>query len=206
MPPALPRTLKRLPSLAAALLCAAAALSATPAATEEPAGLAALRTGEMRKLVVHDAPLPAPDTAWTDPDGAEHRFDDSNGRVRLVNFWATWCAPCREEMPALDALARERGGPDFEVIAIATGRNSPEAIARFKEQEGIATLPTLLDPKGALAAAMNVPGLPVTVLLDRAGAEVARLLGSADWNGPEARAVIDHLTAEPGDGTGTASN
>ena len=108
--------------------------------------------------------------------------------MRLVNFWATWCAPCRSEMPALDALARARGGADFEVITIATGRNSPEAIAAFRDEAGITDLPTFLDPKGALAAAMDVPGLPVTVLLDRDGNEVARLMGDADWNGPDARA------------------
>ena len=147
----------------------------------------------MRKLVVHDAPVAVPDVAFTDLEGTEHRLADSNGRLRLVNFWATWCAPCREEMPALDALARERGGADFEVIAIATGRNSLDAIARFKEEHDITALPTRLDPKGALAAAMNVPGLPVTVLLDRDGAEIARMLGGADWNGPEARALIDAL-------------
>ena len=149
----------------------------------------------MRKLVVHATPVAAPDVAFTDPDGAETagRLD---GRVRLVNFWATWCAPCREEMPALDALARARGGADFAVIA---DRHRPQQPRRHRRasrrRHDITALPTLLDPKGALAAAMNVPGLPVTVLLDRDGAEVARMLGGADWNGPEAHAVIDALIA-----------
>ncbi len=98
-------------------------------------------------------------------------------------------------MPALDALARERGGADFEVIPIATGRNSTDAIAAFTAEAGITDLPTFLDPKGKLAAEMNVPGLPVTVILDRDGNEIARLLGGADWNGPDARAVIDALIA-----------
>jgi thiol-disulfide isomerase/thioredoxin len=199
IPPVPPRR-QRLPSLAAALLYAALGVSANPAPAGEPgadaaARIEALKAGEMRKLVVHATPVAAADVAFTDLDGAEHRLADSNGRVRLVNFWATWCAPCREEMPALDALARARGGADFEVIAIATGRNNLDAIARFKEEHDITALPTLLDAKGALAAAMNVPGLPVTVLLDRDGAEVARMLGGADWNGPEAHAVIDALIA-----------
>ena len=119
----------------------------------------------------------------------------SNGKVRLVNFWATWCAPCRKEKPTLDALERELGGPDFGVIAIATGRNSPEAIDAFNAEAGIAALRTYLDPKGELAAAMNVPGLPVTVVLNRAGQEVARLLGGADWTSESARVIVAALIA-----------
>jgi thiol-disulfide isomerase/thioredoxin len=157
--------------------------------------LASFRSGEMRKLVVHDAPVPAPGTEFIDASGQATTLAASNGRVRLVNFWATWCAPCRKEMPALDALQRDKGGPDFEVITIATGRNAPEAIAAFREEAGIADLPNALDPKGRLAAAMGVPGLPVSVLLDREGSEVARMMGDADWNGPDARALIDWLVA-----------
>jgi thiol-disulfide isomerase/thioredoxin len=194
IPPALP--LQRLPSLAAALLYAGLVLCANPvpAASIDAAALEALRTGEMRKLIVHAEPVPAPDIPFTDPAGQPTTLAASNGRVRLVNFWAAWCAPCRSEMPALDALQRDLGGPDFEVITIATGRNTPEAIAAFREKAGV-TLPTALDPKGALAAAMSVPGLPVTVLLDRDGREIARMIGGAEWNGPEARALIVALTA-----------
>ena len=174
-----------LPLLLAALLYAGLPASATD--------LEGLRVGEMRKLVLPDSPVPAPDTEYLDPAGQPTTLAASDGRVRLVNFWATWCAPCRKEMPALDALQRSRGGPDFEVIAIATGRNSPEGIAAFREEAGISALGNALDPKGRLAAAMGVPGLPVSVLLDRDGAEVARMLGDADWNGPDAHALIDRL-------------
>ena len=106
--------------------------------------------------------------------------------------------PLPQEMPALDALQRDQGGPDFEVITIATGRNSPEAIAAFREEAGITDLPNALDPKGRLAAAMGVPGLPVSVLLDRDGAEIARMMGDADWNGPDARALIAALIGSEG--------
>ena len=95
-----------LPALAAALLYAALPASATD--------LASFRTGDMRKLVVHETPIPVPDTEYTDAAGAPATLAASNGRVRLVNFWATWCAPCRKEMPSLDALQRDKGGPDFE--------------------------------------------------------------------------------------------
>ncbi len=181
----------------AALLYAGLALAANPTLALDPATLEALRAGEMRKLVVHAEPVPAPDTAFTAPDGSETTLAASNGRIRLVNFWATWCAPCRTEMPSLDRLQAARGGGDFEVITVATGRNSPEAIARFFAESGT-TLPTALDPKSALARAMDVPGLPVTVLLDRDGGEVARLLGGAEWDSPEAAAVLDYLAGLPG--------
>jgi thiol-disulfide isomerase/thioredoxin len=180
-----------LPILAAALLYAAPPASATD--------LDALRTGDMRKLVLHADPLPAPDTEYTGPAGEPTTLAASNGRVRLLNFWATWCAPCREEMPSLAALQREKGGPGFEVLAIATGRNPPEAIAAFREEAGITDLPNALDPKGKLAAAMGVPGLPATVILDRDGFEIARMLGDADWNGPDARALISALIASEGE-------
>jgi thiol-disulfide isomerase/thioredoxin len=190
------------PSLTAVLLYAALAAFANPApaqdlTAERRAELAALRDGDLRKLTFHDAPVPAPDTPFSDREGNETTLAASNGRVRLVNFWATWCAPCRREKPALDALQRELGGPDFEVIAIATGRNSPESIDAFNTEVGIRTLDTWLDPKGKLAAAMNVPGLPVTVLLNREGQEIARLLGGADWTSDSARAIIAGLIAAP---------
>jgi thiol-disulfide isomerase/thioredoxin len=179
-----------------ALLYGALLAAATPAAALTPAEIEALKSGEMRKLVVVDPPVPAPELAFTDLRGNEVRLADSNGQVRLVNFWATWCVPCRLEMPALDALARDRAGPDFAVIPIATGRNTVDAITAFTAERGIGDLATWLDPKGALAAEMNVPGLPVTVILDREGNEVARLLGGADWNGPDALKLIDALVAE----------
>ncbi len=177
------------------LLYVALLAAANPAAALTPAEITALRTGEMRKLVVVDPPVPASGLGFTDLRGNPVKLADSDGRVRLVNFWATWCVPCRLEMPALNALARDRTGPDFAVIPIATGRNSVDAITAFAAAQGIDDLSTYLDPKGALAAEMNVPGLPVTVILDRQGNEVARLLGGADWNGPDARKLIDALVA-----------
>jgi thiol-disulfide isomerase/thioredoxin len=190
----------RPPRLLAALLYAALAASANPAAAltaDERTGLEALRVGEMRKLVVTETPQPAPEVALSRPDGSETTLAAAGGRLRLVNFWATWCAPCRAEMPALAGLERARSDAGLELVLVATGRNSPDAIARFAEEVGLPDLDTLLDPKSRLAAAMGVPGLPITVLLDRDGNEVARLLGEADWSTPEALAVVDYLLALP---------
>lgn len=176
-------------ALAAANPAAAQALDA-----EGRAEVEALRAGDMRKLVFQDVAVAAPEVGFVGADGVETSLGVSNGALRLVNFWATWCAPCREEMPALEALSEAYGGDGLEVILIATGRNSPDAIARFFAEEGIA-LETALDPKGALAQAMGVPGLPVTVILNREGEELARLLGGADWDDASARAIVENLLA-----------
>lgn len=160
-----------------------------------PVDWQAARDAGLPKLAELSSPVDVPDIALTDPDGATHRLADLKGKVVLLNFWATWCAPCREEMPALDSLQKDLGGEDFQVVTIATGRNTPAAIDRFFAEEGITVLPKWLDPKQALARAMGVAGLPVTVLIDRDGQEIARLLGEADWAGAAARQVVEQAVA-----------
>jgi thiol-disulfide isomerase/thioredoxin len=188
--------------LLTALLYTALAAVANPGLAQtltetQRAELEALREGDMRKLVVHPEPLPAADAVFSDRSGREVRIGDSDGKVRLLNFWATWCAPCRREKPSLDALQRDLGGADFEVIAVAAGRNDLDAIDRFNAEVGVTTLEIWLDPRMALAGAMQVPGLPVTVVLNRDGQEVARLMGGADWTSASARAIVGYLTALP---------
>lgn len=181
--------------LVAALLIYTALVSGANGA--DAADLGALRTGEMRKLVVHDAPRPVPEAVFLDAEDGEHPLSGWRGRVVVLNFWATWCAPCRKEMPALGALERALGGEDFAVVPVATGRNSVAAIGRFFAAIGVENLPILRDPTMAFAREMAVMGLPVTVILDREGRELARLTGDADWAAPEAQALIAALIAEP---------
>ncbi|MEI4471497.1 TlpA disulfide reductase family protein [Frigidibacter sp. MR17.24] len=176
-------------ALGASLWGAAQAFAADPSAD-----LAPLLQGDMRKLVTTGTGA-ALDATLYGTDESEHPLADWRGKVVLVNFWATWCAPCRKEMPSLDRLQAELGGEDFAVLTVATGRNPVPAIDRFFAEEGIEQLPKLRDPKQAFAREVGVLGLPVSLLLDREGREVARLTGDAAWDGPEARAVIDTLIA-----------
>lgn len=173
----------RLAVLYTALLLGANSAAADPA-------LEALRDGSMKKLVFHAEPKPVTDVAFFHEDGSEMTLGDLKGQYSVVNFWATWCAPCRHEMPSLNALQTEFGGDSFQVVTIATGRNKPAGIDRFYEEENIDALPKHTDPKQALARNMAVLGLPITVILNPEGEEIARLRGDADWYSDSARAIV----------------
>lgn len=179
------------------VLYMATALGANPALADS-AQAEALREGDMKKLMFHSAPQPVSQVEFERGEGGAGTLGDYEGRVALVNFWATWCAPCRAEMPTLSALEREMGGENFAVVTIATGRNPLPAMKKFMDEIGADTLPLHRDPKSALARQMGVFGLPMTMILDRQGREIARLTGDADWNSDSARAIIAALTGESG--------
>lgn len=180
-----------------ALLYAALLLGANPAFAIDPATLEAMKTGEMNRLVVHSEAKPSGTARFTDREGGSHSLSDWQGKVVLLNFWTVSCPPCREEMPSLNTLEKEMGGEDFAVVPVAFGYNHPGGVERFLTQYGIDTLPVLLDPERRLSAEMGVIAPPVTMLIDRNGAEVARLIGEADWASDEAKAVIAALIAAP---------
>ncbi|MFV0512034.1 MAG: TlpA family protein disulfide reductase [Jhaorihella sp.] len=180
--------------IGSALLYLALVVSANAATAADTAALKALAGGDMRKLVFAEVPAPVSDQPFTRADTAgSATLAEWRGKYLLLNFWATWCAPCRKEMPTLSALQAEFGGERFEVLTLATGRNRPDAIARFLSEAGIANLPGHTDPKQAVARDMSVLGLPVSVLIDPEGREIARLVGDADWHSDAARAIVSAL-------------
>lgn len=158
--------------------------------------LAALREGDMRKLVIHEEPQAVSEAAFEGEGGAETTLQDLAGEVVVLNFWATWCAPCREEMPTLARLQEALGEEGVRVVTLATGRNDPLEVDRFLSEVGAEDLPRWRDPRQALARGMGVLGLPVTVILNREGQEVARLTGDADWSSDSALAILRALAAE----------
>ena len=137
--------------------------------------------GDMKKMTIANNTTSAPKTIFFDTGGKELTLNDFKGRLTLVNFWATWCAPCRKEMPSLEVLSNQIGGDTFQVITIATMRSSEEAVEKFFNDNNIIDLPKFRDPKGYLARASGVAALPLTILLDRNGNEISRLIGDADW-------------------------
>lgn len=175
--------------LLSALLYTALAVVANTASADT-AAIADLRDGDMRKLMFHDAPMQTTDVTFVGEDGRAMTLADFEGQYVLLNFWATWCAPCRSEMPHLSALQTQLGGPDFQVVTIATGRNPAPAMDRFFDEIGVDNLPRHTDPRQALARSMGVLGLPVTVILDPAGREIARMQGDADWSSDSAVAIM----------------
>ena len=153
----------------------------------------------MKKLNFHSEPKQAGSATFTDFEGtAELALSDYEGKWVLVNFWATWCAPCRKEMPHLAELQYELGGDDFEVVTIATGRNPPAGMKKFFSEIGVDNLPMHRDPKSALAREMGVLGLPITVILNPEGQEIARLQGDADWASDNAKAILTTLIGTDG--------
>ena len=132
-----------------------------------------------------------PALALRDPAGKPHNLADYRGKVVVVNFWATWCAPCREEMPSLQALREELAGKGFEVLAVNL-MESEEKIAAFRESELI-DLPVLMDRDGAAANLWKVPMLPISFVIDRRGAIRYQLVGEATWTGPRVAPLIERL-------------
>ena len=130
-------------------------------------------------------PRPVPDLAFVDGAGDPRTLADFRGRAVLLNIWATWCVPCRKEMPTLDRLQAELGGSDFDVVALSIDRNGLDAVKPFYRELGLKSLGIYIDPSGKAARELGTLGVPTTLLIDRRSREVARKLGPEEWDSPE---------------------
>ncbi|MCF1506005.1 TlpA family protein disulfide reductase [Afifella sp. H1R] len=130
------------------------------------------------------------DLTFEDSEGNSVSLADFRGKAVLLNVWATWCPPCREEMPSLDRLQAELGGPDFEVVPLSIDRNGLDAVRPFFAEIGIENLDIYLDQPAASMKALNVLGLPTTLLIDSSGRELQRWAGPKEWDSPEVIAEI----------------
>jgi len=157
--------------------------------------IAPLVRGELAALAVATRPQRVPDLAFRDASGAERRLADWRGRTVLLNLWATWCVPCRKEMPALDALQQKLGGPNFEVVAINIDTRDPDKPAAWLKDVGITRLGYYADPTARVFQDLKLVGrafgMPSTLLVDPAGCEIAHLAGPAEWASEDAVRVIE---------------
>jgi thiol-disulfide isomerase/thioredoxin len=153
-----------------------------------------LARGEVAALKIEKTPGRLPNLAFTKPDGSATTLADFKGRTVLLNLWATWCAPCRQEMPALDKLQAELGGADFEVVAINIDTRNVEKPKRWLEEVGVTRLAYYADPEAKvfqdLRQAGKAVGMPTTFLLDPNGCELARLNGPAEWASEDALKLV----------------
>ena len=146
-------------------------------------------------LVKADRPA-VPDLAFKDSAGSEVTLSKWKGRVVLLNLWATWCAPCRKEMPTLNDVQKQLGSKDFEVVALSVDRKGLDASAAFLKETGADALGLYIDETTTSVNMLQALGLPVTLLIDRRGREIGRLLGPAEWNSAEAVALMKAALAE----------
>lgn len=192
-------------ALVCAILYGALAALASPALTgaaqaadlsaAEVEALREARAGGMLKLAIHTAPRDLPDLPYLTEDGAEKRLADLAGQVTVLNLWATWCAPCRHEMPSLDALAAEAERLGIRVVALNIERKGRIKARRFFDQLGVTHLEIAVDESNAIPARLGLIGYPVTLVLDPQGREIARMQGDADWHSPEALALLERFAA-----------
>jgi len=156
--------------------------------------LAPLAHGEVAALTMATVPLRLPDLAFEDAGGKPKKLSDWRGRTVLVNLWATWCVPCRKEMPALEGLQTRLGGPDFEVVAVNIDTRDPEKPKNFLKDANLIRLGYYNDQKAKvfqdLKAIGRALGMPTSVLVDGQGCEIATIAGPAEWASDDAVKLI----------------
>lgn len=146
-------------------------------------------------FVRQEPPGPLPEIAFRDGMGRPMTLAGFRGRIVLLNLWATWCVPCRKEMPTLDRLQAKMGGPDFEVVALSIDEKGMGAVAPFFQEIGVTALRPYVDETGRSAPALGVVGIPTTILIDRNGNKLGSVVGAADWAAPEVVRLIEGAVA-----------
>lgn len=161
--------------------------------------IAASATGQVAALLPADPPQSLKTLAFGGPDGKPMTLADHSGKTLLVNLWATWCAPCRAEMPALDTLQKEMGGDRFEVVAVNVDTGDAAKPKKFIEETGVKNLALYREPTLTLFDTVKkrglALGLPVTMLVDGEGCLLGHMNGPAEWSSPDAKRLIEAAQA-----------
>ena len=148
--------------------------------------------GELRKFIFSEKMevLPKPLILDANENMVEIGYDED---ILIINFWATWCAPCKKEMPSLNSLAQNMKYEDIQIITIASGRNSKEAIDGFFDDNNLVNLKKYRDPRGRIAVKYGVTALPTTVVINPSGIEIGRIIGDIDWDTADVRSFFKKL-------------
>ncbi|MBR0754862.1 TlpA family protein disulfide reductase [Bradyrhizobium jicamae] len=158
-----------------------------------------LAQGEVAALTMATTPLKLPDLAFEDADGKPRKLSDWRGKTVLVNLWATWCVPCRKEMPALDSLQTKLGGKDFEVVAINIDTRDPEKPKNFLKEANLTNLGYFTDQKAKVFQDLKnigkALGMPTSLLVDAKGCEIANIAGPAEWASEDAIKLVKAAVA-----------
>ncbi len=148
------------------------------------------KTGQMAAYVKTKTPEALPEITFNDASGKALSLADFKGKTVLLNLWATWCAPCREEMPSLDRLQNALGSDKFEVVALSLDRKGAEAAQKFLNETKVTHLKLYIDATAKHGTTLRAIGMPTTILIDKEGRELGRLTGPAEWDSEEAKKLI----------------
>ncbi|MCH8239705.1 MAG: TlpA family protein disulfide reductase [Proteobacteria bacterium] len=157
---------------------------------KQATGLAAYSVGEMITFVASAVPKDIPEIEFVTDDGTATSLDAWRGKVVLLNLWATWCGPCRKEMPTLDRLKAELGGAEFDVVALSVDRGGLEKPRKFLQEIKVRHLKLYNNSSGKVTSALKVIGMPTTLLINAQGQQIGRLVGPAEWDSKDALALI----------------
>ncbi len=175
-----------------AVLCAGLALAVLYVILSAPVH-APKPPDSLPRLVLAKSPQSVPLVAFSDGAGRRHALSEFKGRVVLLNLWAPWCAPCVRELPALAMLSRSLPAEKLRVIAVDVGRGGPEDARRFLSEHHASALAVYVDSDIALVRAFGAYGLPLSVIIDAKGREIARSIGPGEWDAPDAVAYMRRL-------------
>ena len=175
--------------------------AACQAAVETAKRIAPLVHGEVAALAVAEKPLRLPDLAFNDEAGRGHSLSEWQGRFVLFNLWATWCVPCRKEMPALDALQAKLGGGNFEVVAVNIDTRDPDKPRAWLRDVGVKRLAYYADPSAKVFQDLKLVGrafgMPTTLIVDPAGCEIGTVAGPAEWASQDALKLVTAALGRP---------
>lgn len=182
--------------LAVIIIALAAVASGLGRAPIAPAAAAAPQMTEPKDFTWHEKPLDAPATVFKDANDANKTLKDFGGKVLIVNFWATWCAPCVKEMPALDRLQAKLGGDKFQVVAINQERGGAKIAKPFAEKQGW-KLALYVDPATGFYRDAKLKGLPTSLIIGKDGKELGRVEGEVEWDSPAVEKMVQDLLKRP---------